>query len=82
MKFLQRLEDGVPDHALLLDFLVSRQTGFINPEDDPNDYASTEEPDVVGFNGRCNKVADTCYSWWNAASLEVGYNPRPFQLTY
>ncbi|CAL5867695.1 uncharacterized protein PFLUO_LOCUS1914 [Penicillium psychrofluorescens] len=23
----------------------------------------------AGFNGRCNKVADTCYSFWNEASL-------------
>lgn len=23
----------------------------------------------VGFNGRCNKIADTCYCWWVAASL-------------
>jgi prenyltransferase beta subunit len=28
----------------------------------------------AGFNGRCNKVADTCYSFWNEASLLVG-NP-------
>lgn len=26
----------------------------------------------AGFNGRCNKVADTCYSFWNEASLLVG----------
>ena len=26
----------------------------------------------VGFNGRCNKVADTCYTWWNVAALDVG----------
>ena len=25
----------------------------------------------TGFNGRCNKVADTCYAWWVGASLEV-----------
>ena len=25
----------------------------------------------VGFNGRCNKIADTCYSWWVAGSLDV-----------
>lgn len=23
----------------------------------------------AGFNGRCNKVADTCYSFWNGATL-------------
>lgn len=36
----------------------------------------------AGFNGRCNKVADTCYSFWNGATLLVSIssvnrsNPR------
>lgn len=25
----------------------------------------------AGFNGRCNKYADTCYSFWNLATLDV-----------
>ena len=25
----------------------------------------------AGFNGRCNKLADTCYSFWTAGSLAV-----------
>jgi geranylgeranyl transferase type-1 subunit beta len=25
----------------------------------------------AGFNGRCNKFADTCYSFWNGATLMV-----------
>ncbi|KAL3434755.1 terpenoid cyclases/protein prenyltransferase alpha-alpha toroid [Aspergillus tetrazonus] len=25
----------------------------------------------AGFNGRCNKYADTCYSFWNAATLDM-----------
>lgn len=25
----------------------------------------------AGFNGRCNKLADTCYSFWNGAALMV-----------
>ncbi|KAE8349139.1 terpenoid cyclases/protein prenyltransferase alpha-alpha toroid [Aspergillus coremiiformis] len=25
----------------------------------------------AGFNGRCNKYADTCYSFWNTASLHM-----------
>lgn len=25
----------------------------------------------IGFNGRCNKVADTCYAWWVLGSLSV-----------
>ncbi|CAG8342058.1 unnamed protein product [Penicillium salamii] len=30
----------------------------------------------AGFNGRCNKYADTCYSFWNGATLVVGESPR------
>ena len=29
----------------------------------------------AGFNGRCNKVADTCYSFWNTATLVVSCRP-------
>ncbi|MCJ1405034.1 hypothetical protein MMC11_008260 [Xylographa trunciseda] len=25
----------------------------------------------VGFNGRCNKIADTCYSWWAGGTLAM-----------
>ena len=25
----------------------------------------------VGFSGRCNKYADTCYSWWAGSTLHV-----------
>lgn len=36
---------------------------------------SLSEPDQdtkhIGFNGRCNKVADTCYTWWVLGSLSV-----------
>lgn len=32
---------------------------------------STELPDFVGFNGRCNKRVDTCYAFWVSASLDV-----------
>ena len=28
-------------------------------------------PACAGLNGRCNKVADTCYSWWAGGSLSV-----------
>ena len=32
---------------------------------------SAEELECAGFNGRCNKVADTCYAFWVGASLAV-----------
>jgi geranylgeranyl transferase type-1 subunit beta len=33
----------------------------------------------AGFNGRCNKFADTCYSFWNGATLMV-CSPMNLQL--
>jgi prenyltransferase beta subunit len=39
----------------------------------PNLRPPTEESlHWAGFNGRCNKYADTCYSLWNAGTLVVG----------
>lgn len=35
-----------------------------------SDSAATM-PQLIGFNGRCNKVADTCYTWWTLGSLAV-----------
>jgi len=32
---------------------------------------SLQEEEFVGFNGRCNKMADTCYAFWVMASLDV-----------
>ena len=29
---------------------------------------------AAGFNGRCNKVADTCYAFWVGASLAVRFS--------
>lgn len=30
-----------------------------------------DTPQYAGFNGRCNKVADTCYAFWVGGSLAV-----------
>ncbi|KAL4930622.1 protein geranylgeranyltransferase type I subunit CDC43 [Aspergillus undulatus] len=32
---------------------------------------SEESLQWAGFNGRCNKYADTCYSFWNGATLDM-----------
>lgn len=32
---------------------------------------SRQQLDINGFNGRINKVPDTCYSFWNTASLAI-----------
>lgn len=43
-------------------WLVNRQIGI-----DDNDYG--------GFNGRVNKLADTCYSFWVGGALDVRFVP-------
>jgi len=52
-----------------------------NPDVDKPKISATELPSLapqtmdecyyVGQNGRCNKPVDTCYSFWNCASLVV-----------
>ena len=32
---------------------------------------SHQDDEFVGFNGRCNKMVDTCYAFWVVASLDV-----------
>lgn len=51
-------------------WLVSRQVDYSAPVyvDLPS-YPSWNVEDKGGFNGRDNKFADTCYSWWCTASL-------------
>ncbi|KAM0323720.1 hypothetical protein ACHAQA_008657 [Verticillium albo-atrum] len=35
------------------------------------DLSLDENKHFVGFNGRCNKVADTCYCWWVGGTLAM-----------
>ncbi|KZL80963.1 prenyltransferase and squalene oxidase [Colletotrichum incanum] len=79
------LKQGVPDVSLLVKFLVYRQFEYLEREDDSDDsdtanFALPEslkelslDPNLrfVGFNGRCNKVADTCYCWWVGGTLQM-----------
>ncbi|KAK1707447.1 prenyltransferase and squalene oxidase [Colletotrichum lupini] len=81
----QILQQGVPDASLLVKFLVYRQFEYLEKEDDSDDpdHANfalpaslselTLDPNLrfVGFNGRCNKVADTCYCWWVGGTLQM-----------
>ncbi|KAF7715485.1 Uncharacterized protein PECH_007036 [Penicillium ucsense] len=41
-----------------------RDLSYLTPE-------SSEGTACAGFNGRCNKLADTCYSFWNGAALTM-----------
>ncbi|KAK2048999.1 prenyltransferase and squalene oxidase [Colletotrichum somersetense] len=82
----ETLKQGVPDVSLLIRFLVYRQFEYLEQDDDDSDdpdnanSAPAEslaglslDPNLrfVGFNGRCNKVADTCYCWWVGGTLQM-----------
>ncbi|KAL3417867.1 prenyltransferase and squalene oxidase [Phlyctema vagabunda] len=45
----------------------------IHKDEEPPSLAdiTLDETQIVGFNGRCNKLADTCYSFWVTASLDI-----------
>ncbi|KAL7274525.1 geranylgeranyl transferase type-1 subunit beta [Rhizina undulata] len=76
---------GISSHANLTKWLVHRQTphGVRDElEDDELEEAILHGVDKVelgsdgrplrgGFHGRCNKRADTCYSFWVGGSLDV-----------
>lgn len=68
-------------------WLVSRQMSYQEEDESddeaeerneetpaPPEPAAVESEDFVGFNGRCNKMVDTCYAFWVGASLDV--SPR------
>jgi geranylgeranyl transferase type-1 subunit beta len=81
LAILGRVEDGVRDMDALIGWLARRQlpigVGNADDADDDDDGESEDEIGVaysrtgVGFNGRCNKVVDSCYSWWICATLKV-----------
>lgn len=60
-------------------WILKRQTTWIDDDDsddedsDPESAESRtvpdEQPIAAGFAGRCNKMADTCYCFWNAGAL-------------
>lgn len=41
-----------------------------------SDENAGQPPSHIGFNGRCNKIADTCYTWWTLGALAV-LDPAP-----
>lgn len=43
----------------------------VAPLEHPSIEVPAEELRWVGVNGRCNKVADTCYTFWVGGSLAV-----------
>lgn len=75
---------------LLVKFLVYRQFEYLEREGDSDDedtdnfvlpeslgqMSLDDNMRFVGFNGRCNKIADTCYCWWVGGTLQVIGNRR------
>lgn len=66
----------------LLRFLAGRQLAYVDPpegeeSDDEDEGIVGCEAELgagcehVGFNGRWNKRADTCYCWWVGGTLKV-----------
>ena len=43
----------------------------VSHSDTPSMEFSPDDLLWAGFNGRCNKIADTCYSFWAGATLAV-----------
>jgi geranylgeranyl transferase type-1 subunit beta len=74
------LQEGIVYPSMTFRWCASRQTTDFD-DDDGEDTTSEGKPDEsclngseiewIGINGRPNKIADTCYSWWVAGSLAV-----------
>ncbi|EHK18164.1 uncharacterized protein TRIVIDRAFT_45023 [Trichoderma virens Gv29-8] len=89
------LDRGIADRPSLLRFLAARQFPYLAAKEQKEDEtvvnyleAKLGELDLdggfpyTGFNGRWNKKADTCYTWWACGTLRLldcdsFYNPEP-----
>ncbi|EXL95022.1 terpenoid cyclases/protein prenyltransferase alpha-alpha toroid [Fusarium oxysporum II5] len=75
----EALKRGVPDREGLLHFLASRSFAYLAKEEEEDEVeenfleSKTGEFDLghIGFNGRWNKKADTCYCWWVGGTLAM-----------
>lgn len=79
------LRQGIKNRPALIRWLVSRQLTSLSAiegqdtddEDDAEDASTlaglsmSEHITHIGFNGRCNKAADTCYCWWVGGTLSI-----------
>jgi len=81
------IKPGIPSIPALLKFLACRQFAYIEAADSESEEEDLEtgnyvegkpgplscDPDAlcVGYNGRWNKNADTCYCWWVGGTLQV-----------
>ncbi|KAJ8105045.1 hypothetical protein ONZ43_g7579 [Nemania bipapillata] len=79
------IDTGIPSIPALIHFLVNRQFAYTDSENDDSDGNDTPDhppdlsslslsdsvPPMTGFNGRLNKLPDTCYTWWNSGTLSL-----------
>ncbi|KAM5347588.1 hypothetical protein ACJ41O_007412 [Fusarium nematophilum] len=76
----QALKDGILNREGLLQFLASRQFAYLAQEEEEDEVeenflesklGEATSYGHVGFNGRWNKKADTCYCWWVGGTLAM-----------
>ncbi|KAF7561401.1 hypothetical protein G7046_g2730 [Stylonectria norvegica] len=80
----EALRNGIPDREGLVRFLAYRQFSYLATEEDEDDldnenYLEAQvgkdqimgNCDHIGYNGRWNKKADTCYCWWVGGTLKL-----------
>ncbi|KAI1088241.1 terpenoid cyclases/Protein prenyltransferase [Rostrohypoxylon terebratum] len=78
------LRAGIPSIPALVHFLACRQFDYFesdadnesedsdnHPLPDLSTLTLSDTPQLSGFNGRLNKIADTCYTWWVAGTLAM-----------
>jgi len=79
------MKDGLPRQDDMIKFLAYRQFPYLaQEEEDQSDedeenmiqqnlesLSLTDDCPHVGYNGRWNKKADTCYCWWTGGALKV-----------
>ncbi|RFU76537.1 farnesyltransferase geranylgeranyltransferase type-1 subunit alpha [Trichoderma arundinaceum] len=78
------IERGIADRQGLLRFLAHRQFTYLSKKEETDEgaaenYLEAKLGDLnldggypyTGFNGRWNKKADTCYTWWACGTLKL-----------
>ncbi|KAI5968295.1 CDC43 [Candida margitis] len=76
---LKLLGYPVKDLANTRNWLLHRQISYPESLFSDIDYDYFKDSDTGGFNGRENKLGDTCYSWWCSGSLYL-MNPKSISL--
>jgi len=88
------LRRGISDRPALVKWLAARSFAYAEPPDaadeDPENFLQPPAlsaldlpegaPAHVGYNGRCNKVADTCYCWWVGGTLSILGEPNQLRV--